>query len=102
MPLAIVDVVVEDHSAPLPHAYQDLTLQELHSELHFPFLGQNGEKEGAVDAVDRQAEDQGEIGGAVGSRDDGVQRRLDAGPRGENDSGLEGDDAVRDGLGARR
>ena len=47
--------------------------------------------------MDRQAEDQGEIGGAVVCRDDGAQRHLDPRPRGEDDSRLEGDDAIRDG-----
>lgn len=79
---------------------QNFPRGELHPELHFPSLGQHREKKGAVGAVNREAEDQGEVGGVEGSGDDGVQRRLDASPRGEDDSGLEGDDAVGDGSSA--
>ncbi len=77
--------------------YQDLPWYELHSELHFPFLRQYREKKSAVDAMNRQAEDQGEIDGAVGSRDNSAQGHLDSCPRGENNSRLEGDDSIRDG-----
>lgn len=101
VPPAVLDVVVEDHRAPLPDAHQDLSPQELHAELHLPFRRQGREEEGAVDPVNGQAEDQGEVGGAARRREDGAQGRLEAGPRGEDDAGLEGDDAVGDGAIAR-
>ncbi|TNN50698.1 hypothetical protein EYF80_039087 [Liparis tanakae] len=41
VPLAIVDVVVEVHGAPLAHAHHDPTLHELYSELHFAFFRQH-------------------------------------------------------------
>lgn len=100
MPPAIVDIIVETHRAPLPHVYQDLPRHELYSELHFPFLRQYREKKSAVDAMNREAEDQGEIDGAVGGRDNSAQWHLDTCPRGENNSRLEGDDAIRDGSSA--
>lgn len=52
--------------------------------------------------MNRQAEDQGEIGGAVVSRDNSAQRHLDTCPRGEDNSRLEGDDSIRDGPRAWR
>lgn len=100
MPPAIVDVVVEAHGAPLPDVDHDLPWGELHGQLHFPFLGQDREEESAVDAMERQAEDQGKVGRAVAGRDDAAQRHLDASPRGEDDPRLEGDDAIRDGPSA--
>lgn len=100
VPPAIVDIIVQTHRAPRPHVDQNFLRCELHSELHFPSLGQHREKKGAVGAVNRKAEDQGEAGGVEGRGDDSVQRRLDTSPRGEDDSGLEGDDAVGDGSSA--
>lgn len=50
----------------------------------------------------REAEDQGQAGGVVGGGDDGAQGHLDTRPRGEDDAGLEGDDAVGDASNARR
>lgn len=82
--------------------YEYLPRYELHSELHFPFLGQNREKKSAVDAMNREAEDQGQVSGAVGSRNNSAQRHLDTCPRGEDNSRLEGNDAIRDGPRARR
>lgn len=99
MPPAIVDIIVEAHRVLLPCVDQDLTRYELHPELNFPLLRQHGEEESAVDAVHGQAEEQGEIDGGVVRGDNGAQRHLDACPRGEDDPGLEGDDAV--GGGAR-
>jgi len=51
--------------------------------------------------MNREAEDQREAGGVVGSRDDGAQGHLDTCPRREDDAGSEGDDAVGDGPYAR-
>lgn len=48
--------------------------------------------------MDGQAEDQGEAGGVEGGGDNPAQGRLDACPRREDDAGLEGDDAIRNGL----
>lgn len=72
VPLAIVDIIVKTHRAPVPHVHQDLAWYELHSELHFPFLRQNWEKKSTVDAMNSKAEDQGDIGGVVGGRDNGA------------------------------
>lgn len=96
VPLAIMDIVVERHRAPLAHLDHELPGRELHRELRFPFLRQNGEQERRVDTMHRQAEDQREVVDAVGSGYDGSQRHLDACPRGENNPRLEGDDAVGD------
>lgn len=68
VPPAVVHIVVKTDRAPLPHVDQDLPRHELHSQLHFPFLRQDREKKGAVEAVNREAEDQGEVAGVVGSR----------------------------------
>lgn len=78
--------------------YKYVSWYELQSELHSPFLGQNREKKSAIEAMNRQAEDQGEVGGVEGGRDDRAQGRLDACPWSEDDTRLKGDDAVRNGL----
>lgn len=100
VPPAIVDIIVEAHRAPRPCVDQDLPRYELHPELNLLLLREHGEKESAVDAMHGQTEEQGEVDGGVVGRDDGAQRHLDARPRGEDDPGLEGDDAVGDRAGA--
>lgn len=101
VPLSIVDVIVKLYQAPLPNVHHNFPGCELHSELHFLFLREDWEKKSAVDAMNRQTEDQGQVGGGVGGRNDCVHRHLDTSPPGEDDSPLWWDDAIWHGSTAK-
>lgn len=84
----------------MPDMHQYFSWHKLYSQLHFPFLGENREKESAVDAMNRQAEDQGQVGEGVGRRYDCAQRHLDTRPWGEDNSRPDRNDAIGDRSGA--
>lgn len=98
MPPSIVDIVVKTHRVLVSHVYKNIPHCELNSELNFLSLRQNREKEGAVEAMSREADDQGEAAGVVASRDDVAERHLEPGPRSEDEAGLNGDDTNRNGA----
>lgn len=102
VPLPVVDIIVKPYRAPLPSVHQNFPRCELHAELHFLFLRENWEQKSAVDAMNGQAENQGQVGAGVACRDNSVQRHLDTSPRSEDDSHLGWDDAMWDGSNADR